>query len=191
MSNTFFIFFKEVHSSFSQNYLTPDLNSNQHDKPQAWKTSLSSQLCRRSLCKLFSLETPFLKSLLETSSSFLFSSFLPSVLLLVRRGSDVVFLVFRRFFLPFFIAWQSDRCRCWTILLLLDISTESPNMIRGWSMISLSQKQESFLKPLVDQYAKEGKDKKVVFEANFSKPNCKPKWFFRKDVSVYSEIIAT
>lgn len=35
----------------------------------------------------------------------------------------------------------------------------------------------------MDQYAKEGKDKKVVFEANFSKPNCKPKWFFRKDVS--------
>lgn len=47
---------------------------------------------------------------------------------------------------------------------------------------SCLQKPESFLKPLVDQYAKEGKDKKVVFEANFSKPNCKPKWFFRKDV---------
>lgn len=60
-----------------------------------------------------------------------------------------------------------------------------------WSVIFLSQKQESFLKPLVDQYAKEGKDKKVVFEANFSKPNCKPKWFFRKDVSVLSEIIIT
>lgn len=39
------------------------------------------------------------------------------------------------------------------------------------------------MKPLVDQFAKEGKDKKVVFEANFSKPNAKPKWFFRKDVS--------
>lgn len=64
-------------------------------------------------------------------------------------------------------------------------------MIHGWSVISLSQKQESFLKPLVDQYAKEGKDKKVVFEANFSKPNAKPKWFFRKDVSIFSEIIAT
>lgn len=50
----------------------------------------------------------------------------------------------------------------------------------------ISQKPESFLKPLVDQYAKEGKDKKVVFEANFSKPNCKPKWFFRKDVSFSS-----
>lgn len=47
----------------------------------------------------------------------------------------------------------------------------------------VERKQESFLKPLVDQYAKEGKDKKVVFEAVFSKPNCKPKWFFRKDVS--------
>lgn len=46
------------------------------------------------------------------------------------------------------------------------------------------QKQESFLKPLVDQNAKEGKDKKVVFEAIFTKPNAKPKWFFRKDVSL-------
>ncbi|XP_015183294.1 PREDICTED: twitchin isoform X5 [Polistes dominula] len=45
----------------------------------------------------------------------------------------------------------------------------------------VEKKPETFLKPLVDQYAKEGKDKKVVFEANFSKPNCKPKWFFRKD----------
>ncbi|KAG7296952.1 hypothetical protein JYU34_019859, partial [Plutella xylostella] len=45
----------------------------------------------------------------------------------------------------------------------------------------VERKQESFLKPLVDQFAKEGKDKKVVFEANFSKPNAKPKWFFRKD----------
>lgn len=52
------------------------------------------------------------------------------------------------------------------------------------SFFFLLQKQDSFLKPLVDQYAKEGKDKKVTFEANFSKPNCKPKWFFRKDVSV-------
>lgn len=41
------------------------------------------------------------------------------------------------------------------------------------------------MKPLVDQFAKEGKDKKVVFEAIFSKPNAKPKWFFRKDVSVF------
>lgn len=46
------------------------------------------------------------------------------------------------------------------------------------------QKQESFLKPLVDQYAKEGKDKKVMFEAVFSKPNSKPKWFFKKDVGI-------
>lgn len=49
--------------------------------------------------------------------------------------------------------------------------------------ISFLQKQDSFLKPLVDQYAKEGKDKKVTFEAVFSKPNSKPKWFLRKDVS--------
>jgi hypothetical protein len=36
----------------------------------------------------------------------------------------------------------------------------------------------------VDQHAKEGKDKIVVFEDIFSKPNSKPKWFFRKDVSI-------
>lgn len=74
---------------------------------------------------------------------------------------------------------------------LLDFLIESSNIIHGWLVISFSQKQESFLKPLVDQYAKEGKDKKVAFEANFSKPNCKPKWFFRKDVSILSEIITT
>lgn len=49
--------------------------------------------------------------------------------------------------------------------------------------LAMFQKQESFLKPLVDQFAKEGKDKKVVFEAIFTKPNSKPKWYFRKDVS--------
>lgn len=38
------------------------------------------------------------------------------------------------------------------------------------------------MRPLIDQNAKEGKDKKVVFECGFSKPNCKPKWSFRKDV---------
>ncbi|XP_025833492.1 twitchin isoform X4 [Agrilus planipennis] len=45
----------------------------------------------------------------------------------------------------------------------------------------VEKKQETFLKPLIDQFAKEGRDKKVVFEAGFSKPNCKPKWLFRKD----------
>ncbi|XP_013148822.1 PREDICTED: twitchin isoform X2 [Papilio polytes] len=45
----------------------------------------------------------------------------------------------------------------------------------------VEKKPESFLKPLVDQSAKEGKDKKVTFEAIFTKPNAKPKWFFRKD----------
>lgn len=53
------------------------------------------------------------------------------------------------------------------------------------------QKQESFLKPLVDQNAKEGKDKKVVFEAIFSKTNSKPKWFFRKDVSNFEKLFQT
>lgn len=51
-------------------------------------------------------------------------------------------------------------------------------------MFKYQQKPESFLKPLVDQYAKEGKDKKVTFEAVFSKPNSKPKWFIRKDVCI-------
>lgn len=46
------------------------------------------------------------------------------------------------------------------------------------------QKSDSFLSPLIDQHAKEGKDKKVVFEARFSKPNAKPKWFCRKDVCI-------
>uniref|UniRef100_A0A8D8XJT9 Twitchin n=1 Tax=Cacopsylla melanoneura TaxID=428564 RepID=A0A8D8XJT9_9HEMI len=45
----------------------------------------------------------------------------------------------------------------------------------------VERKQDSFLKPLVDQYAKEGKDKKVQFECVFSKPNSKPKWYLRKD----------
>ncbi|KAF6210873.1 hypothetical protein GE061_013984 [Apolygus lucorum] len=42
----------------------------------------------------------------------------------------------------------------------------------------VERKQESFLKPLVDQYAKEGKDKKVAFEAVFSKENSKPKQLY-------------
>lgn len=47
----------------------------------------------------------------------------------------------------------------------------------------MKQKQDSFLTPLLDQQAKEGRDKKVIFEAKFSKPNAKYKWFCRKDVS--------
>lgn len=53
-----------------------------------------------------------------------------------------------------------------------------------------SQKAEAFLRPLIDQNAKEGKDKKVVFECGFSKPNCKPKWTFRKDVRLLGVIEA-
>uniref|UniRef100_A0A1A9V0P1 Twitchin n=1 Tax=Glossina austeni TaxID=7395 RepID=A0A1A9V0P1_GLOAU len=45
----------------------------------------------------------------------------------------------------------------------------------------VERKQESFLSPLIDQFAKEGKDKKVVFEGRFSKANAKCKWLFRKD----------
>lgn len=39
------------------------------------------------------------------------------------------------------------------------------------------------MRPLLDIHAKEGKDKKVSFDAGFTKPNAKCKWFFRKDVS--------
>lgn len=46
------------------------------------------------------------------------------------------------------------------------------------------QKQDTFSKPLVDITCKEGKDKKVVFEATFTKPNSKAKWMLRKDVSM-------
>lgn len=44
------------------------------------------------------------------------------------------------------------------------------------------------MRPLLDQRAKEGKDKKVVFDAGFTKPNCKTKWFFRKDVSCLPQL---
>ena len=44
------------------------------------------------------------------------------------------------------------------------------------------------MKPLIDQTVKEGKDKKVIFECIFSKPNGKPKWFLKKDVCFYSSI---
>lgn len=47
------------------------------------------------------------------------------------------------------------------------------------------------MRPLLDQRAKEGKDKKVVFDAGFTKPNCKPKWFCRKDVSEKENLIFT
>lgn len=52
------------------------------------------------------------------------------------------------------------------------------------------QKQDSFMSPLIDQQAKEGKDKKVVFEAKFSKANAKVKWFCRKDVRINISICA-
>jgi hypothetical protein len=48
-------------------------------------------------------------------------------------------------------------------------------------LYSFLQKPDTFSRPLIDQFAKEGKDKKVVFEAQFTKPNCKPKWYYRKD----------
>lgn len=44
------------------------------------------------------------------------------------------------------------------------------------------------MKPLIDQTVKEGKDKKVVFECIFSKPNGKPKWYLKKDVRSKSSI---
>ncbi|XP_061506911.1 twitchin isoform X8 [Anopheles gambiae] len=45
----------------------------------------------------------------------------------------------------------------------------------------VERKQDTFSKPLVDITCKEGKDKKVVFEATFTKPNSKAKWMLRKD----------
>ncbi|XP_049301026.1 twitchin isoform X7 [Anopheles funestus] len=45
----------------------------------------------------------------------------------------------------------------------------------------VERKQDTFSKPLVDITCKEGKEKKVVFEATFTKPNAKAKWLFRKD----------
>lgn len=139
----------------------------------------------------FSLESFFSRVSLEvfTETSSLFPFFcrpLPSVLLLVRRGSGGVFSIFfHRFFPIIFIVSPGKAVDVERYYYYCGIPRLNP---RTWFTVdwwfSLSQKQESFLKPLVDQYAKEGKDKKVVFEANFSKPNCKPKWFFRKDVSV-------
>ncbi|KAL1383363.1 hypothetical protein pipiens_013162 [Culex pipiens pipiens] len=45
----------------------------------------------------------------------------------------------------------------------------------------VERKSDTFSKPLVDITCKEGKEKKVVFEANFTKPNAKAKWMLRKD----------
>lgn len=46
------------------------------------------------------------------------------------------------------------------------------------------QKVESWVKPLVDLTVKEGKEKIAKFEGEFSKKDSKPKWFFKKDVSL-------
>lgn len=48
--------------------------------------------------------------------------------------------------------------------------------------ILYSQAQDHFVNPLQDQKVKEGKDKKVEFEAKFTKQNAKAKWFCRKNV---------
>ncbi|XP_058812494.1 twitchin isoform X4 [Topomyia yanbarensis] len=45
----------------------------------------------------------------------------------------------------------------------------------------VERKQDTFSKPLVDITCKEGREKKVTFEANFTKPNAKAKWMLRKD----------
>lgn len=47
-------------------------------------------------------------------------------------------------------------------------------------MQSKKQKQDHFVKPLVGQKVKEGRDKKVRLEAVFSKNNVKAKWFKNK-----------
>lgn len=43
---------------------------------------------------------------------------------------------------------------------------------------------ESWVKPLIDLTVKEGKEKTAKFEGEFSKKDSKPKWFFKKDVSL-------
>ncbi|XP_065089532.1 twitchin isoform X13 [Ochlerotatus camptorhynchus] len=45
----------------------------------------------------------------------------------------------------------------------------------------VERKQDTFSKPLVDITCKEGREKKVFFEATFTKPNAKAKWMLRKD----------
>lgn len=193
-------FLEKSHLLFFWKPFNANLNNNKHDKSfgkQAWKRSTNG---RSSLLQIFYIfffsriifSRIFPELLTKTSSLFFFSFLSPSVLLLIRSWCRRRFSIFLPIFSTTFacIAWQSDCCRCWTIsplnfFVLTSECVWSLNVIYGWSVIFfLSQKQDSFLKPLVDQYAKEGKDKKVAFEANFSKPNCKPKWFFRKDVSV-------
>jgi len=44
------------------------------------------------------------------------------------------------------------------------------------------QKPDEWLEPLKDKQAKQGKDKKIVFTAKFSKANCKATWTFKRDV---------
>lgn len=51
-------------------------------------------------------------------------------------------------------------------------------------LFSFLQAKDEFLKPLEDKTVKEGKDKKVDFEAKFTKQNAKAKWFFRKNVCI-------
>lgn len=86
-----------------------------------------------------------------------------------------------RFFYPF------GCFSAWLFFMMTSISYHSKTKTYSISDLNfffwVKQKQDSFLTPLLDQQAKEGKDKKVIFEAKFSKPNAKYKWFCRKDVS--------
>jgi len=45
----------------------------------------------------------------------------------------------------------------------------------------VEKKQESWVKPLPDKEVTEKKDKKVLFEAEFSRKNTKAKWYFKRD----------
>ena len=47
----------------------------------------------------------------------------------------------------------------------------------------LTQKADEFSQPLTDKFAKEGKDKTVVFECKFSRPAPECKWLFNGQVS--------
>ena len=52
------------------------------------------------------------------------------------------------------------------------------------NQIFFYQKQESWIKPLIDSTVKEIKDKTAKFEGEFSKKDSKPKWFHKKDVGL-------
>lgn len=67
---------------------------------------------------------------------------------------------------------------------IYDTASVRPYLVTDCCCCLLSQKQESWTKPLIDQTIKEGKDKTAKFEGDFSRKDSKAKWFLKKDVSV-------